>query len=271
MHLSRAAVALLAGALVLTQGCASAPKGTRGSSLDVPFEPTSESTSKQVAQYVDAPAIRSVDAIKLPIIEIDDAAVDASITGEQADLVANRAARDVCTGLAPFIRIGDAQDASSVRITVRAIKATSSGAAGVSEVIGLFVPGPFRLPAGLGGFAADGVLQIGSNPAAALQWSKGANPITEGARISAIGDAYQLAGDFADAFVDLVLDARSVGGDRPEHLDGAAIEANRTRCFDTFGKANAAGAGASLLIGLPPESIDAGAPREPASRSNGTN
>ena len=264
-------MALLAALLALTQGCASAPKGARASSLDVPLNPTSESASKKVAQYVQPAAIRAADTMALPSVEIEPTAVDASITAEQADLVANRAARDVCTGLAPFIRIGDVEGASPIRITVRAIRATSSGAAGVSEVLGVFVPGPFPLPAGLGAFAADGVLQIDGQPAAALQWSKGANPLTEGARISAIGDAYQLAGDFADAFVDLVLDARSDGEGRPQRLEPAEIEANRARCSDTFGKANVAGAGASLLIGLPPESIDAGAPKAPGSRSGGNN
>lgn len=127
-----------------------------------------------------------------------------------------------------------------------------------SLLVGFFVPGPFRIPAGLGGLAIDGELHQGDRPVVVLQWSQGANPLTEGARISAIGDAYQLAGDFADDFVAAAV-ASSDDGRRRERLDDDTVAANRRLCISIFGKANIAVAGASFLIGLPPEAMDQGA------------
>jgi len=40
----------------------------------------------------------------------------------------------------------------------------------------------------------------------------------------------------------------------------AIVNANKSLCRTEFGKANVAVAGASLLIGLPPEAMDQGAP-----------
>lgn len=164
--------------------------------------------------------------------------------------------------------MGGGTDVSpNITVNIRAIKATSTRTAGVSEAIGLFVPGPFRIPAGLGGFAADAEVTVAGAPIAVLQWSQGANPITEGARVSAIGDAYQLAGDFADDFIDVFLEARAPEGSRPERLESGLIETNRNQCLATFGKANTAGAGASLIIGLAPEAIDNGKPEAPSRKT----
>jgi hypothetical protein len=131
-------------------------------------------------------------------------------------------------------------------------------------LIGVFVPGPFRLPAGLGGFAADGAVRADLTDVAVLRWAEGAGAITEDAKVSRIGDAYQLAGDFADDLAKALNDPSGAQGDTRLPLEASEREAGEARCWARFGRASVVGRGASILLPLSPESIDAGAPDQGA-------
>lgn len=230
-----------------------------------------------MGRFLDAPAVQAVTRLAPPSFSVAEGAAGAGVDAAQATLVANRAARDICTALAPFYEISEEAPELRLELRVTAVQPTSATAAGFSELIGVFVPGPFRLPAGLGGFAADAVArraaQAEGGEVLILRWAEGANPVTEGARVSRIGDAYQLAGDFADDFSDALIDPLGREGERRPRLPAAQIEANEALCLARFGRVNVAGQGASILLPLAPEAIDPGppvpAPQEPESPENG--
>ena len=245
--------------------CASAPKPTgTGIRTEQPMAVTKDEAYAKTERFVDAEAVLAARSVGLPRVRIAEGAVGEGITPQQAALVANRAARDTCVQLARRYRIDPEAPDLAIEIVVTAIAPTSSGAAGASALLGVFVPGPFRLPAGLGGFAADGAVRAGSADVAVLRWAEGAGAITEDAKVSRIGDAYQLAGDFADDLAKALNDPSGAQGDTRATLDVTEREAGEARCWARFGRASVAGRGASILLPLSPESIDAGAPEEGA-------
>lgn len=260
--MNRTSSLLLAGlGLLLLQGCASAPKPpSRGIADERPMQTLRDEPFAQSERFVDADAVLAATRVGLPTVRVAEGAAVDGITPEQAALVANRAARDVCNGLARHAVLDEAAADLEVELVVTAIRPTSSAAAGASALIGVFVPGPFRLPAGLGGFAADGVARKAGEPVLLLHWAEGAGAITEDAKVSPIGDAYQLAGDFADDFVKGFADPRGADAPTRARIDATTREANEALCLARFGRASVAGRGASFLLPLSPEAIDAGAP-----------
>ncbi len=247
--------------LLLLVGCASAPKGAPdGLATARTLETLRDEPHARTARFLDAEAALAAESVSPPTITIADGAAGKGLDAGQVALVANRAAREVCNALAPYYRITDETPDLAIELRITSVAPTSAGAAGVSEILGVFVPGPFRLPAGLGGFAADGAARAPGGDVLVLRWAEGANPVTEGARVSRIGDAYQLAGDFADDFADALRDPRGRDGERRGRLAEAGIASNRAICLARFGRANPAGRGASILLPLAPEAIDAGAP-----------
>lgn len=247
----------------LLAACASAPKPTAaGIPSDKPLETLKDEAYAKAERFVDAEAVLAAKSVGLPRVRIADGAMGDGITPEQAALVANRAARDVCVQVSRRYRIDPDVPDLEIDIVVTAIAPTSSGAAGASALLGVFVPGPFRLPAGLGGFAADGAVRADRGEVVVLRWAEGAGAITEDAKVSRIGDAYQLAGDFADDLAKVLNDPSGAQGDTRASLETAEREAGEARCTARFGRASVAGRGASILLPLSPEAIDAGAPDE---------
>lgn len=252
---------------LLLQACASAPKNLApGIASTQTLEVIRDDSYAKAERYLNVDAVRAVQRVGLPRVLLAEGALGEGISAAQGALVANRAARDVCTNLAPFLRFDDANPELAIELQVTAIRPTSGGASGVSAVLGVFVPGPFRLPAGLGGFAADAVARRNGEDLLVLRWAEGASAVADDAKISSIGDAYQLAGQFADDFTDNLIDPLGSKGERLPRLEGAVINANQALCEARFGKANIAGRGASIFLPLSPEAIDSGAP---ASAANG--
>jgi hypothetical protein len=257
-------------AVLLLAACASAPKPTmRGIETSKTLSLVKDETYAKAERFVDAERVLAAQSVGLPIVRIAEGAAGEGITPEQAALVANRAARDVCLQLSRHYRIDPEAADLDVELVVTAIVPTSSGAAGASALLGVFVPGPFRLPAGLGGFAADGAARAQGEELVVLHWAEGAGAITEDAKVSRIGDAYQLAGDFADDFVDALSDPKDGEGATRPTIDQAERDAGEARCVARFGRASVAGRGASFLLPLAPEAIDAGAPPPDAETDEG--
>jgi hypothetical protein len=253
---------VLALGLAILQGCASAPKPAMlGIASDRPLTTQRDTTYAQSERYVDSEAVLTVQRVGLPRVRVGESAAGEGITPLQADLVANRAARDVCTRLGRHFALDDAAPELDIELVITALRPTSSGAAGASAILGVFVPGPFRLPAGLGGFAADGVARRSGKDLLVLRWAEGAGAITEDAKVSRIGDAYQLAADFAADFAKGLIDPRGSEGDNRPRVDAKVRAANDALCLARFGKASMAGRGASLILPLSPEAIDDGAPK----------
>jgi hypothetical protein len=248
---------------LLLQACASAPKvEQRGIASERELTTVRDEDYAQAKRFLDIDAVLAARSANLPQVAVADAVTTEDVSIEQGKLVANRAAREVCNALAPYLVLREADGDLDIALYLLAVQPTSRGAAGVSEVIGLFVPGPFRLPAGLGGLAIDGVVRTAGEDVLVLQWAEGASAVMEDARISTIGDAYQLAGDFADDFTAALVDPRGKEGDKRPRLDPAQRKANQALCRDRFGSANVAGIGASFLLPLAPEAIDEGAPEQ---------
>jgi len=122
-------------------------------------------------------------------------------------------------------------------MTVTGFEPTNPVSAGASGVIGTFVPGPLspRLPVGIGALAAEAELfDPAGEQAAALQMDV-RNHLASGAGtisllrgdIGETSDARDLARSFADAFGDLLVEARETGG-------GGRRETPRGTCDPLF-------------------------------------
>lgn len=263
----RLLVALVATAALA--GCASVPKSrVTGIEHTVPLETVLDESHVRIELYVDRDAVGRGARIARPVAEIAPGARPESIPEASANLVSNNAARSLCNELAPWVEwvepgTGDALDA---RLVVTAMVPTSLAAAGASAVADVFIPGPARLPAGLGSLAMDGELvDAGGRTVAAVRWARGANAVTDNAQVSAIGDAWQLADEFGEELAKaLLVDRRVAGARTPERLAPEVVKANRERCSGWFGSVNLAALGAGRLVPLTPELIDPGPPRAAA-------
>jgi Protein of unknown function (DUF3313) len=250
--------------LLLLSACAAVPKNQKqGIKTERELTKVREERNTSVQTFVDASAIESAKSLGLPEVLVAEGVVSEKITQLQADLVANRAGREICKDLLNYFEIRNDSSADlKLRVVVTAINPTSSGASGASAVIGTVVPGPFRLPIGLGGLAADASADDSAGKQILItKWAKGANSITNDAKVSRIGDAYQLAAAFAGAFSKMLINPGDEKKIKRSKLNAAQIEINKQLCEAKFGKASVAGRGASLLLPLAPEVFDSGAPK----------
>lgn len=256
----------LIGSLLLAAlltACSSAPK-LGPAVFDAPTELQSirDEQHLHVDRYLDAGSLARARSLAPPQVRQAAASLDPAISAAQADLVLNRAARDLCQRLASYFLIESDLTQAELRIELQpiAMRATGRGAAGVSAVVGIFVPGPLRLPAGLGGLAMATRVSDSANQSLLVEhWSRGANAVTDSAQISSIGDAYQLAGTFAKDLARVMIDAGFDPPEKRERLAKDQIRAGRQLCKQRFGSASVAGRGASILLPLAPEAIDEGA------------
>jgi hypothetical protein len=259
----------LACLILLMSACASAP-GSRAGMLPagLELETVRERRDSRFERRLDAELVRSATRVGVPRVSVVDGAISEDVTAEQAALVANRAGRSLCLRLIRHFELtamngvdsepGDLQ----LHLILTELQPTSVGLAGTSALMGVFVPGPFRLPAGLGGLSAEGEALLADAPALQLRWSKGANSMLDGAQMSTIGDAYHLANDLGKDYASSLIEALADVDGRKERVSAEQIDRNRSLCRLAFGEASLAGRGAAWLLPLAPESIDEGAPVE---------
>jgi len=170
--------------------------------------------------FVDA---KGLAAVKTVTIMPATFALDASSrvkTAEDRFLVTNALDRALCVALSDkYQMVPPGQPADlTVRAVVTDIVLTNKAIAGVSTAVSLgssaVLPiGIPRLPAGLGGLAleAEAIDPSGVQRAAVL-WSKGANSITNNARVSEVGDAYSLASNFGNYFARMLVTGKEPKG-----------------------------------------------------------
>jgi len=258
-------VALLATASLV--GCASVPKErVVGIEHRVALETILDEPHVRIELYVDRNAIAPGARISRPVARIAEGARPESIPETSAKLVANNAARSLCNELAPYFELVEAgtADAFAPELVVTAIVPTNRGAAGASALVDLFIPGPARLPAGMGALAIDGELRAAEGTVVtAIRWARGANAVTDNAQVSVIGDAWQLADEFGEELAKALIKDRPKAGATPvPRLATEKVRANRERCTAWFGYLNPAAVGAGRLVPLTPEQIDPGPPTE---------
>jgi hypothetical protein len=188
---------------------------------------------------------------------------------EDRFLVSNALDRAVCVALSDKFQVVSAGQPADliVRAVVTDIVPTNKTMAGVSTAVSLgssvVLPvGIPRLPAGLGGLAveAEAVDRNGVQRAAVV-WSKGANSITNSARVSEVGDAYSLASNFGDYFSRMLIK-----GKEPQGLQIALPSGQRMKsalggkpkyaACDAFGRAPGLTGMVADKIGAPPEWTD---------------
>ena len=251
--------------LLLASGCASVPKLDAGSiETGNALETIRAEKHRRVEQYIDSDQVSTINRIALPNVIVGEGAFQKLITPRQALIVANNAARSFCSELAPYVVLMPASTVGTAQanITIDRIQSTSSGAAGLSSLMGLAVPGPFRLPVGLGALSAEAELVNAQlQQVFYIRWARGTNAISNDAKVSAIGDSWQIARKFGEEVAETIIgNDKDRTGSQRNKLELPQIESNRELCNTTYGRLNVAARGASLFLPLSPETIDPGPP-----------
>ena len=184
---------LLSIACLWLAACASLPPSAAGDD-EAGFRNVREQAHYRVRVREGMAPLPEGSRFRLPVVRVVDDGTGPGISEAQAGVVATHAARSVCLVLSPWVRWVDDDDAGRVALDVRRIGQSSSGLAATSAVIDAVVPGPFRLPAGLGALEVDSRIEAADGtPVLELRWARGANPLLHRARASSIGDAWELA------------------------------------------------------------------------------
>jgi hypothetical protein len=171
------------------------------------------------AEYKAVPV--DLNASKTVYIEptlVSPTAAQASIKVADQALVATVVSRALCIGVSDrFVVTDDRENADLVvHATVTRIVPTNATVAGLSTAASIGasfasfpVPVP-RIPFGLGGLAVEAEATTkDEKQAGAMVWSKGANIVTTGARMSQIGDAYSLAESFGNDFSKMLVTGKT--------------------------------------------------------------
>lgn len=219
--------------------------------------------------FVDAQGLTAVRTVSIVPTTFSFNAASRIKAPQDRALVSNALDRAVCVSLSDKYQIvptGQPADLT-LRTVVTDIVATNKTMAGVSTAVSLgsslaLPVGIPRLPVGLGGLAVEAeAIDITGTQRAAVVWSKGANSITNNARVSEVGDAYSLAGSFGKYFSRMLLT-----GKEPKALDISLPSAQRMNsalggkpkyaACDAFGRSPGLAGMIADKVGAPPEWTD---------------
>jgi hypothetical protein len=217
--------------------------------------------------FVEGTSVAAASTVAIVPTAVTRQAASAAAAESDARLVANAVDRAMCIALSDrFVVVRQGQHADlTVRSTVTTIVPTGKTAAGVSKVVTLgtssVLPvGVPRLPMGLGGIAIEAeAVDLHGTQKAAITWSRGANSITNSARISEIGDAYGLAGTFGREFGKMLVTAKTdTGMSWPSANRIGAVVGTRPKnaVCDDFGRSGGIGRLAGSIAGAPPSWTD---------------
>ena len=258
---SRLIYCLIAPALLLS-ACASVPQ-SKDSTLaaDKVLESVSDEQGRRVSRFVDGALLAPLTAYALPEIKLELPEARKDISVQQLAILSNALNRSVCTRLGQYLVAEPvpSETALKIEIALTGITPTSKTISGISAAADFFVPGPFRIPVGMGAIALDARASTAGQTAAFMRWAKGANPVFNSAKVSSIGDAYALLDTFTREFGQLLLQGTSKVKTRQKLTDDL-ITANETLCESRYGTVDMVGKGASFLLPLSPEFIDKGKP-----------
>ncbi|WP_138514010.1 DUF3313 family protein [Maricaulis alexandrii] len=237
----------------IVAGCLLAGCSTR---FETPTELTSterlvsgERRLVPVLEYADGEALAGIDTLHVPVVELSAGAeFDDALTPDRLDYLRAVVSREICQRFARggFSILPTPEDADAVaRLEARitGLRRSNVATTGLSRAIGVAVPGPLnpRVPIGIGALGAEGeILTPDGEQIAAIQWAS-QNHLASGGGITTLldgpdafgdlADATELASVFADAFGDLVVEARgdfdAVEGDTPLGTCDAYVEAYR--------------------------------------------
>ncbi|WP_424243871.1 DUF3313 domain-containing protein [Agrobacterium leguminum] len=260
---------LVLPAVALLAGCTSVPLKEGGTLTSYNQLSPSKGKFTKSRTFVDAQGLAGVKTVSIvPTTFSFDAASRIKLPQDRA-LVSNALDRAVCVSLSDkyqIVPIGQPSDLT-VRTVVTDIIATNKTMAGVSTAVSLgsslaLPVGIPRLPVGLGGLAVEAeAIDISGTQRAAVVWSKGANSITNNARVSEVGDAYSLAANFGKYFSRML-----VSGKEPKGLDLSLPSGQRLNsalggkpkyaACDAFGRSPGLAGIVADKVGAPPEWTD---------------
>ncbi len=163
---------------------------------------------------VDFESVKSAKTAKLVPIVFSQSAKLVALPPEQQELIANATNRALCNSLSRRFQMVAFDQPADITVTgkITNVLVTGKTAAAASQVAAIagsiLIPVPVptpRLPIGLGGLGAEAEAHNAQGKqVAAMIWARGANAITDKARVSSAGDAYDLAPSFANDFVELL-------------------------------------------------------------------
>lgn len=203
---------------LLAAGCTSVPLKEAGTLSSYERLGPAKGSNTNSRTYVDGTRLGGVKTVTIVPAKFSSEAASKVKSEKDRNLVTNAINRSLCVGLSDGYRVVGPREAADLRVraTVTDIVPTDKGVAGVSTITslgtGAFLPvGLPRLPFGLGGIAVEAeAVDASGAQRAAVVWSRGANSITNSARVSEVGDAYSLGSAFGKSFARVLVDKREV-------------------------------------------------------------
>lgn len=208
-----------------------------------------------VMEYADGEALAAISELHLPLAGVaPDADIDPGLDRGRLNRLRAMLSKELCQRFARggFSVQPDAEAVSAqtprLNASVTGLRRNNVATTGVSRVIGVAVPGPLnpRVPLGIGSLGAEGeILDAGGRQLAAIRWAS-RNHLASGGGVTTIldgpdafgnlADATELTSVFADAFGDLVVEAR-------EDREASEGETPRGTCDAYFDMIDADAAG----------------------------
>lgn len=187
----------------------------------------------------------------------------AQISSKQGALIANAIGRVLCAKLSKRYDIvaADTPADLTLKVAVTRIAPTDTGVVAgtfalriAGTVVG--VPFPVRLPLGMGAFSAEAeAIDAMGVQHAAMVWARGADMFTTPARLSKIGDAYEISGAFAGDLAKLVITGRNPLREFPS-MGAAGKKRPVSPVCAAYGKSHGGEYFVSGFVGAPPEWTD---------------
>jgi hypothetical protein len=213
MHIHSAArFPIICGALAVLSACSDATVKTSGALTS--YEKLTKKNGLFTRTYVQAnqETLSRAKTLRLMPIGFSTEASSAALTSQQQALIANAINRTLCNSLNGRFQIVDENQPADLTLNgaITFAGVTNPKAAGVSSIgstaisaAGIpFVP---RLPVGMGALSVEiEAIDAKGEQAAVMVWARKADAFTSNARVSAAGDAYDLASKFAHDFSALI-------------------------------------------------------------------
>jgi hypothetical protein len=219
--------------------------------------------------FVDKSALSAIRTVAILPTSIGPQASPAKASHADLVLVANAVDRAMCLALAEKFQLVRSRDAADLTVgaTITTLVPTGKTAAGISRLstLGSSIVLPVgipRLPIGLGGLAVEfEALSPNGVQRAAMTWARGANSITNAARVSEIGDAYGLASGAGRRFGRMIVLSDENPGISLPSAEQLATSMGRRSTSDVcndFGRPTGLAGLAGRTLGAPPSWSDTG-------------
>jgi Protein of unknown function (DUF3313) len=263
---------LICGALAAFAGCNDATVKTSGALTS--YEKLTKKNGLFARTYiqVNQDALSRSRTLRIIPLGFSVQASGAALTGQQQALIANAISRTLCNSLnGRFQIVGENQPADLTlngAITFagvtnpKAAGVSSAGSAALSAAGVPFVP---RLPVGMGALSVEiEAIDARGEQAAVMVWARKADAFTSRARVSAAGDAYDLASTFANDFSALMTKGSKSGLVKLSLPTAKSIKyaingKPTTGACAIFGKAPGLAGSIAKSFAAPPEWNDKGA------------